>query len=66
MLIFFFQFSPQVEETRLPAFMAMQKIGDVVGQKTFASYLSKLNNEQRKIYEGLSEESPLQVLVKIQ
>jgi hypothetical protein len=52
-----------VEETRLPAFMAMQKIADVVGPKNFPGYLTKLTNEQRKIYEGLSEESPINVLV---
>jgi len=54
-----------VEETRLPAFMAMQKIADVVGPKNFPGYLAKLTNEQRKIYEGLSEESPINVLVGI-
>jgi hypothetical protein len=53
----------QVEETRLPAFMAMQKIADIVGPKNFQTYLTKLPNEQRKIYEGLSEESPINVLV---
>jgi hypothetical protein len=51
------------EETRLPAFMALQKIGDAVGPKSFHLYLSKLPNEQRKIYEGLSEDSPINVLV---
>ena len=54
-----------MEETRLPAFMAMQKIADVVGPKNFPGYLAKLTNEQRKIYEGLSEESPINVLVPI-
>ena len=53
----------QAEESRLPAFMAMQKIADSVGPKNFQIYLSKLQTEQRKIYEGLSEESPINVLV---
>ena len=52
------------EETRLPAFMAMQKIAEAVGPKNFGTYLSKLPLEQRKIYEGLAEESPINVLVR--
>ena len=43
------------EDTRLPAFLSMQKIADVVGPKVFISYISKLTAEQKKIYDDLSE-----------
>ena len=43
------------EDTRLPAFLSMQKIADVVGPKVFVSYISKLTAEQKKIYDDLSE-----------
>ena len=43
------------EETRLPAYMALQKIADVLGgPKHFHSYLSRFNSEQRAIYDELS------------
>ena len=43
------------EETRLPSFISMQKIADVVGTKTFLSYISKLTPDQKKIYDELEE-----------
>ena len=43
------------EDTRLPSFISMQKIADVVGTKTFVSYISKLTPEQKKIYDELEE-----------
>ena len=43
------------EDTRLPAFLSMQKIADVVGAKTFVSYISKLSPDQKKIYDELSD-----------
>ena len=43
------------EDTRLPAFMALQKIADVLGgPKHFHSYISRFNSEQRAIYDELS------------
>ena len=43
------------EDTRLPAFISMQKIADVVGTKTFLSYITKLTPEQKKIYDELED-----------
>ena len=43
------------EDTRLPSFLSMQKIADVVGPKVFVSYISKLTAEQKKIYDDLTE-----------
>ena len=43
------------EDTRLPAYLSMQKIADVVGNKTFLSYISKLTSDQKKIYDELAE-----------
>ena len=43
------------EDTRLPSFISMQKIADVVGTKTFGSYITKLTPEQKKIYDDLEE-----------
>ena len=40
-----------LEETRLPAFMSLQRLAEVVGFKQFQAYLSKLTGEQRKIYD---------------
>ena len=42
-------------DTRMAAFISMQKISDVVGTKTFGSYISKLTPDQKKIYDELEE-----------
>ena len=39
----------------MAAFISMQKISDVVGAKTFVSYISKLTPDQKKIYDELEE-----------
>ena len=42
-------------ETRMAAFISMQKISDVVGAKTYGSYITKLTPDQKKIYDELEE-----------
>ncbi len=42
------------EETRLAAFMSLQRLADVVGVKQFQAYLSKLTGEQKRIYDELA------------
>ena len=36
-------------DTRMAAFLSMMKISDVVGTKTFSSYITKLTPDQKKV-----------------
>ena len=42
-------------DTKMAAFISMMKISDVVGAKTFGSYISKLTPDQKKIFDELEE-----------
>ena len=50
-------------DTRMAAFISLQKISDVVGTKTFNSYITKLTPDQKTVYDELEESRKADIML---